>query len=270
MPSSLTITAFYEFSPGTTIKSSEVNNNFGLFRGHIVPIDPTTGAFGAAGAWDLGSETNYWGELHSEGISFALQATSTSIAAPGAGFLTLFGKTNGSLYVMNASGTVSEVGSGSGGGGSSVKWIEGPNSPVFDFEDEVGKYLYGAALGQTLYGVYKIPNSYTPGTQLSLRLPIESEDTTGSILMFAEATLITSSDTVGSSANVHTSTASAINMSAGSSGLLQVVTLDLLDSSGLAGSGTATANSLIKIKLKRGTDTSTADIKVHVDASEVT
>lgn len=40
MPS--TITAFYEFTPGTKARSSEVNTNFSNYRGDIVPINTAT------------------------------------------------------------------------------------------------------------------------------------------------------------------------------------------------------------------------------------
>jgi len=271
VPSSATITAFYDFEPGTIIRSAQVDNNFNTFRGHIIPVHPNTATAGTSGSYDLGSEEHYWGKLHGIASNFAEQATSSSISTPGAGFLSLFAKDNSTLYIKDSSNNVTEVGAGGGGGGggSSVHWDEGPSSPTYEFDDEIGKYLYGAGLDQALYGIYKVPSSYTPGTQLFLRLSIESDDTTGSINLFSETTLIRNGDTVSSTTNKYTSTASAINMSAGSSGIAQLISLDLMDASGLVNAVTVTANSVFKIKLKRGTDTSTADIKAHVHASEV-
>ena len=56
MPSSATITStdLTTFSPNTLAKSSEVNGNFNLLRGHLLPIDPNTSA-----AIDAASGTGY-------------------------------------------------------------------------------------------------------------------------------------------------------------------------------------------------------------------
>lgn len=59
MPSTATITAFTTFSAQTLAKSSEVNANFSNFRGHIIPIEPSTIAAGDA-AYDLGETSHRW------------------------------------------------------------------------------------------------------------------------------------------------------------------------------------------------------------------
>lgn len=59
MPSSATITAFYNFSANSKARASQVNNNFDVFRGHLLPVDPNT--VGAAGnTYDLGSREHTW------------------------------------------------------------------------------------------------------------------------------------------------------------------------------------------------------------------
>lgn len=85
MPSSATITAFYNFSPGSRAKATEVNTNFGNFRGHLIPIDPNTNT-AINNTYALGSSeyrwtTNYIGTLDLR--------TSTSTAA-----LTMLGQTS--------------------------------------------------------------------------------------------------------------------------------------------------------------------------------
>lgn len=49
-----TITAFYDFTPGTKARSSEVDTNFSNFRGDLIPIEPLT-ATGSHLTYDLGS-----------------------------------------------------------------------------------------------------------------------------------------------------------------------------------------------------------------------
>lgn len=59
MPSSATITTFYSFTANTRARASEANYNFGLFRGHLLPISPTT-ATGSDNTYALGSREYRW------------------------------------------------------------------------------------------------------------------------------------------------------------------------------------------------------------------
>ncbi len=76
MPSSATITAFYNFTAATRAKSSEVNTNFGNFRGHIIPIDPNTSTAAASNTYDVGAATHRWRTSYVASVDF-LQATTT-------------------------------------------------------------------------------------------------------------------------------------------------------------------------------------------------
>lgn len=65
MPSTQTITSFYSFVASTTnspqvIKSAEVNNNFNIFRGHIIPVDPNTATAAPTRTYDLGADEYRW------------------------------------------------------------------------------------------------------------------------------------------------------------------------------------------------------------------
>lgn len=60
MPSTATITAFYSFTTKTVIKSAEHNTNFGVFRGHIIAVDPNTATAAATLNYDLGSTDYRW------------------------------------------------------------------------------------------------------------------------------------------------------------------------------------------------------------------
>lgn len=59
MPLAATITAFYNFSANTKARASQVNANFDVFRGHIIPIDPNT-VSSANNTYDLGSSEYRW------------------------------------------------------------------------------------------------------------------------------------------------------------------------------------------------------------------
>jgi len=59
MPSSATITAFYTFAANSKARATQVNNNFDMFRGHIVPIEPLT-TTSSDMTYDLGSSEHRW------------------------------------------------------------------------------------------------------------------------------------------------------------------------------------------------------------------
>ena len=49
-----TLTAFYTFTPNTTAQSAQVNNNFSLLRGTLIPIDENTST-GSDNTYNLGT-----------------------------------------------------------------------------------------------------------------------------------------------------------------------------------------------------------------------
>lgn len=99
MPSSATITTFYDFSPNTKARASQVNTNFSVFRGHIIPLDPNTAA-SATNTYDLGSSEWRWRSVYTKGIDF-LSNTSTG------NDLKIYGSTAGSspAVVYSVAGT---------------------------------------------------------------------------------------------------------------------------------------------------------------------
>ena len=76
MPSSNTITAFYEFTAGTKARSSEVNSNFSVYRGNLLPVNTDT-ASSSDLTHNLGSDTHRWNDIYGGGINLA-GATSTT------------------------------------------------------------------------------------------------------------------------------------------------------------------------------------------------
>jgi hypothetical protein len=64
VPSTATITAMTIFSPLTVIKSSEMNANFGNFRGHLIAVEPSSAAAAVAQTYDVGSSDHRWRYLY--------------------------------------------------------------------------------------------------------------------------------------------------------------------------------------------------------------
>lgn len=69
MPSDNTITTFYDFAAGTKAKSSQVDANFALIRGHWNPIDGSTTSF-ADNAYDLGKTDAQWRNLYIKNLPY--------------------------------------------------------------------------------------------------------------------------------------------------------------------------------------------------------
>lgn len=86
MPSTQTITTFYSFSANSKARASEVNTNFSIFRGHIIPVEPLTQT-SANITYDLGSTEYRWSNVYTKAIDF-LSNTSTGAA------LKLYGETS--------------------------------------------------------------------------------------------------------------------------------------------------------------------------------
>lgn len=74
MPSSATITSFYTFSANTKARAVQVNDNFSVFRGHLLPVAPNT-ATATNNTHDLGSTEWKWRTIY--GWNFDLDGTST-------------------------------------------------------------------------------------------------------------------------------------------------------------------------------------------------
>lgn len=78
MPSSATITSFYTFTANTRARATQVNGNFSVFRGHLLPIDPNT-ATAISNTYDLGSTEYYWRTVY--GKTFNVMGAATTSAA---------------------------------------------------------------------------------------------------------------------------------------------------------------------------------------------
>lgn len=110
MPSSATITAFYSFTALTTIRSSEVNNNFSNFRGHIIPVDPTATSSPHI-TYDLGSIDHGWrrgyiGELVLFSVASGVQPSTTT------GYSVYIKSSDGKAYKKDSTGLETQLGGG--------------------------------------------------------------------------------------------------------------------------------------------------------------
>jgi hypothetical protein len=82
MPSSATITAFYSFTANTKARASQVNANFDIFRGHLLPISPNTQT-AINNTYDLGSSEYSWRRIYTNYIRFPELVSGTTTAGEG-------------------------------------------------------------------------------------------------------------------------------------------------------------------------------------------
>lgn len=109
MPSSATITSFYNFTALTVIRSAQVNTNFDTFRGHLLPVDPSTATAATTMTYDLGSIDHMWrGAFNQYGIMYANTAGSAP-TVPTSTAYALYFKSDGNLYKKNSSGTETQI-----------------------------------------------------------------------------------------------------------------------------------------------------------------
>lgn len=78
MPSQASITAFYVFAPSTKARSTQLNHNFGIWRGHVLPVDPTS-ASPADQTYDLGVSPYRWRAAYVSKWSLSVSSGSSNI-----------------------------------------------------------------------------------------------------------------------------------------------------------------------------------------------
>jgi hypothetical protein len=196
-------------------------------------------------------------------------AQKNAIASPATGLVVYDTDLNG-LFAYN--GTVWSA-MGSGGGGGALQWVEASGNTPTPTEENLNKvYLYESAQAQELYAAIKVPSSYVAGNQINLKVPWYSPDVSGTALIQTVATLIRSgTDAITSTTNQRTSTNAAVNLAtAALADKLNNATCDLTSSTGQINSVAVSAGDLILVKLTRGTDTATSDIRALVYGAEGT
>jgi hypothetical protein len=164
-----------------------------------------------------------------------------------------------------------DVSGGSGGG--SMKWIEGVPSAntIKEADVEVHTFSLADAGSQFLYAMVRVPTTYQAGKQIRCRIPVYSIDSSGTFLIQSVARLIrTGTDTFSTTANTRTSTNTAITASGANQNKPQAVILDLTSTIGEINAVAVSAGDYIIVRLQRGTDTATSDVRALTYASEVT
>lgn len=156
---------------------------------------------------------------------------------------------------------------GGGGGGSLIWHNDGSDAPNLATEFGNLVYQFEDGLAQNLYGVVRVPQGYVAGSPIKVRAFGYHQAASATQLLLAQATLIEPGDAFDSTTDQRTTTNTA--QTAASKEIAEHV-LDITDSSGQINGNAVAAGDLIKVRLYRSTDTSTADISMIPSSTEVT
>lgn len=161
------------------------------------------------------------------------------------------------------------IGIAAASGGTAVNWFAASGAPYEDEDNNQKIYKYEAGLTQDLVMFYKVPKNYVAGTQIQLLIGVYSPSTSGTVQMDAVSTLIRKdTDSIDSTTLQHTKNGNSLTNTTANQ--MRQVTIDITDSSGQIASTAVSGGDLIKVQLRRGTDTDTAEVAFVPNYTEVT
>ena len=164
------------------------------------------------------------------------------------------------LYQKNSAGTAIPIGTGGGGGGGLVMTAPDGIAPIPAEENSVDVFKYEAGGSQELDVFMRVPESYIAGFQIKLFAGIYSPSAANTILLKANAALVrVNQDAISSPIANRDSTNSALTNTVANQ--YRKVEMDLTDGSGKIGGYSVQPGDIIKIKLTRGTDSDTEDMR---------
>ncbi len=128
--------------------------------------------------------------------------------------------------------------------------------------------LFGAGLAQELYTTVVVPQSYTAGKQIFMYVEAYSPSSSNTQLLSAQSTLLRPGTTArDSTTNQRTTTNAAVTNDNAKESTVHV--LDLTSSSGQINSVAVAAGDRIKVRLYRGTDSDTADLRMVPSSTDL-
>ena len=129
-------------------------------------------------------------------------------------------------------------------------------------------YLFGAGLAQELYASIKVPQSYNAGAAIKVYVSAYSPSSSNTQLLQAQSTLIRPASTAfDSTTNQRTTTNAALTNTVAKQ--LREHILDITHTDGTINSVAVAAGDIIKVKLYRGTDSDTDDVRLVSNGTDV-
>jgi hypothetical protein len=162
-----------------------------------------------------------------------------------------------------------------GGGGTTLRWIEGSIAPLNDQLSGFEYMGFGSTDQQELFAILTVPESYTTGKPIKIKSGIFfTSATTGNIKFKCETALITSSTVIGTYPNIYNSTNMQVTANAVANTVTSIGDIDLTNSLGEINSIQVQAGNKLRIRLIRdyASESSPAseDARLITDSFEVT
>lgn len=202
-------------------------------------------------------------------LSGTVDPTSVATSAP-KGSLYL-NTSNGNLYRKTDAGSSTNWinVSGSSAPLQYLNFLDGSNPPIETVDSAFYSVRsYQAGVTQNIQATFKVPKGYTTGQQIFCRALFYCASSSPSTVLFTTTSvLVKVGDTYTATTNTRVSTNTAITL--GTANTLTQVVFDLTDSSGQINSVAVAPNDVIRVILKRGTDTATNDAILLQDTAEV-
>jgi hypothetical protein len=261
MPSTATITAFYSFSPLTTIRSAEVNANFSNFRGHFVPIEADT-ATASHLEHDLGATDHAWRGLYAQYGVFYQNTAGSVPASPSAGFVSVYAKNDAKLYIKTPAGVETQVGAG-GGGAVPYRMYEPDSLGALKEVLASGLEVWNFANtdDQQVFLKFVVPEAYTAGTQIYLKQGKAFATLTSGNFLFKATSYIFKGNVVGTTTPTgYASTNVQQAVDATANEVVEIDDIDLTSASGQINSVSVAAGDTILVKLVRSASTETSGV----------
>lgn len=252
--------------------TAHVTKGFLKAKDTLVPNTDATFSSTWSGT-DLGGTANYWRDVYTKGEFKGFRLENFTAGTIPAGSASKVGRlvyTTDTKKIYVDIGGSFQIASGGGGGGA-VMWVEDADSPepIVVNHDQVYAFMQGQT--QQVYALLRIPQSYGAGSPIKVLVTTVSPDSSGTVLISGQATLIRpGTDLITSTTNQRTTSNAAVTQSAGTANKPQALVLDVTDTSGQINSVAVAAGDLIRVRLFRGTDTATSDVNVPVYGAEVT
>lgn len=164
------------------------------------------------------------------------------------------------------------VGIGGGGGGGGANWVPKAGlGPLSGTENDEKVFFFVSGAGEQIELFYKVPSTYTAGTQINLTIGLYSPSAVNVFRFQCLTTL------VRSGVDAMTSVVNQNNVNTGDvtntlANMLRTVLLALTDATGKVNAVSVSANDLLKIGLLRvapvGTDDA-ADVRMVPSMTEI-
>jgi hypothetical protein len=177
-----------------------------------------------------------------------------------------YNSTTQTIQVWNGSAWAS---AGSGGGGGGLVWTpEDGTGPINTQENGLSVYNFVSGLTQYLWTSIIVPSTFSSGSQLNLDIAMYSPSASNTILLTGTSYLIReNNDAISSTTNSRTTTNSALTNAVANR--VRKVSLDITSSTGTINSVAVSAGDIIRVRLARGSDTDTADIRFIENSSNI-